>query len=236
MGDESYTVRDMPTSDRPRERLAKLGGEALSPAELLALVLGRGTRGESVLVTSQKLLNRFGSLKGVLSASLEQLDDVNGMGLAKAAQLKAIQEIARRLDDPDYNRPAGPVVKGPDEALRAVKPKLKGKKKEHFYTVLLDTRGRVIGTHEVSMGSLDSSIVHPREALQSAVFQKAIKGTAASVIFVHNHPSGDPRPSEEDIKLTKRLVEAGNIVGIEVLDHLIVCDSDYISMKAKGLM
>jgi len=161
---------------------------------------------------------------------------VNGMGLAKAAQLKAIQEIARRLDDPDYNRPAGPVVKGPDEALRAVKPKLKGKKKEHFYTVLLDTRGRVIGTHEVSMGSLDSSIVHPREALQSAVFQKAIKGTAASVIFVHNHPSGDPRPSDEDIKLTKRLVEAGNIVGIEVLDHLIVCDSDYISMKAKGLM
>ena len=236
MGDESYTVRDMPTSDRPRERLAKLGGEALSPAELLALVLGRGTRGESVLFTSQKLLNRFGSLKGVLSASLEQLDDVNGMGLAKAAQLKAIQEIARRLDDPDYNRPAGPVVKGPDEALRAVKPKLKGKKKEHFYTVLLDTRGRVIGTHEVSMGSLDSSIVHPREALQSAVFQKAIKGTAASVIFVHNHPSGDPRPSDEDIKLTKRLVEAGNIVGIEVLDHLIVCDSDYISMKAKGLM
>ena len=236
MGDESYTVRDMPTSDRPRERLVKLGGEALSPAELLALVLGRGTRGESVLVTSQKLLNRFGSLKGVLSASLEQLDDVNGMGLAKAAQLKAIQEIARRLDDPDYNRPAGPVVKEPDGALRAVKPKLKGKKKEHFYTVLLDTRGRVIGTHEVSMGSLDSSIVHPREALQSAVFQKAIKGTAASVIFVHNHPSGDPRPSEEDIKLTKRLVEAGNIVGIEVLDHLIVCDSDYISMKAKGLM
>ena len=236
MGDESFTVRDMPTSDRPRERLAKLGGEALSPAELLALVLGRGTRGESVMVTSQKLLNRFGSLKGVLSASLEQLDEVNGMGLAKAAQLKAIQEIARRLDDPDYNRPAGPVVKGPDEALRAVKPKLKGKKKEHFYTVLLDTRGRVIGTHEVSMGSLDSSIVHPREALQSAVFQKAIKGTAASVIFVHNHPSGDPRPSEEDIKLTKRLVEAGNIVGIEVLDHLIVCDSDYISMKAKGLM
>ena len=236
MGDESYTVRDMPTSDRPRERLVKLGGEALSPAELLALVLGRGTRGESVMVTSQKLLNRFGSLKGVLSASLEQLDDVNGMGLAKAAQLKAIQEIARRLDDPDYNRPAGPVVKGPDEALRAVKPKLKGKKKEHFYTVLLDTRGRVIGTHEVSMGSLDSSIVHPREALQSAVFQKAIKGTAASVIFVHNHPSGDPRPSDEDIKLTKRLVEAGNIVGIEVLDHLIVCDSDYISMKAKGLM
>jgi len=203
---------------------------------LLALVLGRGTRGESVMVTSQKLLNRFGSLKGVLSASLEQLDDVNGMGLAKAAQLKAIQEIARRLDDPDYNRPAGPVVKGPDEALRAVKPKLKGKKKEHFYTVLLDTRGRVIGTHEVSMGSLDSSIVHPREALQSAVFHQAIKGTAASVIFVHNHPSGDPRPSEEDIKLTKRLVEAGNIVGIEVLDHLIVCDSDYISMKAKGLM
>ncbi|HLC23416.1 MAG TPA: DNA repair protein RadC [Dehalococcoidia bacterium] len=236
MGDESFTVRDMPTSDRPRERLAKLGGEALSPAELLALVLGRGTRGESVMVTSQKLLNRFGSLKGVLSASLEQLDEVNGMGLAKAAQLKAIQEIARRLDDPDYNRPAGPVVKGPDEALRAVKPKLKGKKKEHFYTVLLDTRGRVIGTHEVSMGSLDSSIVHPREALQSAVFHQAIKGTAASVIFVHNHPSGDPRPSEEDIKLTKRLVEAGNIVGIEVLDHLIVCDSDYISMKAKGLM
>src|SRR3990172_983788 len=113
----------MPTSDRPRERLAKLGGEALSPAELLALVLGRGTRGESVMVTSQKLLNRFGSLKGVLSASLEQLDDVNGMGLAKAAQLKAIQEIAKRLDDPEYSG-TKTVVKGPEEAIKSVRAKL----------------------------------------------------------------------------------------------------------------
>jgi DNA repair protein RadC len=235
LAEESYTVRDMPTSDRPRERLVKKGAEALSPAELLALVLGRGTRGLSVMVTSQMLLNRFGSLKGVLSASLEELDQVNGMGLAKAAQLKAIDEIARRLDDPEYGGSKS-VISGPEEAVQSVRAKLKGKKREYFYTLLLDTRNHVISTEQVSIGSLDSSIVHPREALRSAVFHQAIKATAASVIFVHNHPSGDPRPSEEDIKMTKRLVEAGQIVGIEVLDHLIVCDSDSFSMKAKGLM
>lgn len=230
MAERSFTVRDMPTSDRPRERLAKLGPEALSVAELLAVVLGRGTRGEPVTVMAQKLLGRFGNLKGVLAASPEELGDVTGIGPVKAAQLKAVAEIARRLDDPEYVA-TGQVVKGPDDVFREALARLKGKKKEYFLTVLLDTRNRVIETHEVSKGDLDSSIVHPREA-----FRQAMLRSASSIVLVHNHPSGDPEPSEEDVKLTRRLLQASEIVGIPVLDHLVVCDTRFVSMKAKGLM
>jgi len=226
----SFTVRDMPLTERPRERLADKGAEALSVAELLALVLGRGTRGESVMMTSQRLLGRYGSLDGLLAAPLDELRGIKGVGLAKAAQLKAIHEMRRRLEYEGV-RPAGATVKGPEDAVKEVRARLKGKKKEHFLTVMLDTRNHVLGISEVSMGSLDASIVEPRE-----VFQPAISASARSVLLVHNHPSGDPQPSEEDINLTRRLVKAGDLLGIEVLDHIVVSDSSHLSLKAKGLM
>ncbi len=225
-----FTVRDMPISERPRERLAKNGPEALNGAELLALILCRGTRNQPVTVMAQKLLNEFGDLKRVLSASPEQLAKTSGMGPAKAAQLKAVGEIARRLEDPEYIV-SRHVVKGPDDVYREALLKLKGKQEERFLTILLNTRNHIIETFEVSKGNLDSSIVHPRET-----FKKAISRSAASMVLAHNHPSGDPEPSEEDIKLTRRLVQASEIVGIEVLDHLVVCDTCYVSMKAKGLL
>jgi DNA repair protein RadC len=153
---------------------------------------------------------------------------VRGIGTAKAAQIKAAFELASRLD----GEPAGKLasVKMPEEVYARVRGRLRGKKKEHFLALLLDTRGQVIKTAEVSVGSLDASIVHPRE-----VFREAMSASAASVIFVHNHPSGNCEPSAEDIELTKRLVQAGEIVGINVLDHIIVADTSFVSLKRKGL-
>lgn len=226
---KSFTVHDLPLSERPRERLLKLGSEALTSQEVLALILGRGTKGESVIHIAEELIQKFGNLKNIASASVEELTQITGIGPAKAAQIKAAFELSRRLEDP-IDEGSRTTVKSPEDVVKSVKSHLKGKKKEHFMVLSLDTRNHLIKTHPISIGSLDSSIVHPRE-----VFKEAISDSAASVIFAHNHPSGDPSPSEDDIKLTKRLVEVGEILGIEVLDHIIVCDRDHLSMKARNL-
>ena len=226
----SFTIHDLPLPERPRERLLRFGSEALSATEILALILGRGIKGESVIVTAQRLLSQFGSLKGVATASLEELRQVKGIGPAKAAQIKAAFELSRRLEGPPQSE-RKIAIKTPEDVLSQIRSQLKGKTKEHFLALLLNTRNQLIRVAPISIGSLDTSIAHPREA-----FKEAIAASAASIIFAHNHPSGDPQPSEEDIKLTKRLVEAGEIIGIEVLDHIIVCDKEYLSLKAKGLL
>ncbi|MCK4368099.1 MAG: DNA repair protein RadC [Dehalococcoidales bacterium] len=219
----------MPLSERPRERLQKLGVEALSAQEILAVILGRGGAGESVMVTAQRLLSGFGNLKGIADASVEELSQVRGIGLAKAAQIKAAFELSSRLEG--YAEAGDkPVAKTPEDVNSLVKARLRGKKKEYFLALLLDTRNQLIKVAEISIGSLDTSIVHPRE-----VFKEAISASAAAVIFVHNHPSGDPEASEDDIKLTKRLAEAGELVGIEVLDHIIIGDKKFLSLKREGL-
>ncbi|MCJ7515465.1 MAG: DNA repair protein RadC [Dehalococcoidia bacterium] len=226
----SFTVHDLPLSERPRERLSKLGSEALSSQEILALILGSGIKGESVIVTAQKLLSRFGNLKNLASASVEELTQIKGIGPAKAAQIKATFELSKRLEHSSSDD-TKITVKSPEDVVKTARNLLKGKKKEHFLVICLDTRNHLIKISTVSIGSLDCSIVHPRE-----VFKDAISSSAASVIFIHNHPSGDPSPSEDDIKMTKRLIEAGEIIGIEVLDHIIICDSEHLSMKAKNLV
>ncbi|MFP3879904.1 MAG: RadC family protein [Dehalococcoidia bacterium] len=227
---DSFTVHDLPLSERPRERLIKLGSEALSAQEILALLLGRGIKGESVMVTSQKLLSQFGNLKGVANASIEELTQTKGIGPAKAAQIKAALELSKRLEADADDKPM-PLLKSPEDVAAAVRNQLKGKKKEHFMVLCLDTRNRLISCRPVSIGSLDTSVVHPRE-----VFKEAVSSSAASVIFVHNHPSGDPEPSKEDIELTRRLARAGEIMGIDVLDHIIVCDKKHLSLKARNLL
>jgi DNA repair protein RadC len=226
---KSFTIHDLPISERPRERLQKLGAEALSAQEILAVILGRGVSGESVMVTAQRLLSKFNSLKGLAQASVEELSQVRGIGLAKAAQLKAAFELANRLEG--YTGVEDkPVVKTPEDVVNLVGSRLKGKKKEYFLAILLDMRNQLIKIAEISVGSLEASIVHPRE-----VFKEAISASAASVIFAHNHPSGVPEASEDDINLTKRLAKAGEIVGIEVLDHIIIGDKNFLSLKREGL-
>ncbi len=227
--EKSYTMHDLPRSERPRERLQKHGTEALSTTELLALIMGRGTKGQPVMMAAQTLLARFGSLQNIASASIEELSKIKGIGPAKACQIKAALELAKRVDDPDYKKSAP--VKSPEEAVASIRSTLKGKKKEHFYLLCLDTRNHVTNVDQISVGNLDSSIVHPRE-----VFKTAISCLASSVIFVHNHPSGDLEPSSEDINLTKRLTEAGELLGIPVLDHIIVCDKDFTSLKSRNLI
>jgi len=225
----SFTIHDLPVSERPRERLQKMGADKLSTQELLAVILGRGFAGESVTVTAQRLLSQFGTVKGIAEASVEELTKVRGIGLAKAAQLKAVFALAGQLEkNPEHTD--APQVKTPDQVHSQVKNKLQDKKKEYFLALLLDTRSRLIRIAEISIGSLDSSIVHPRE-----VFKEALSASAASVIFAHNHPSGDPEPSAEDIKLTKRLADAGQLMGIDVLDHVIIGRQKFFSLKREGL-
>lgn len=225
----SLTIRDLPVTERPRERLARLGAEALSEHELLACILGRGIAGESVLISARRLLAAFESLRGIAEASVEQLAGVHGIGPAKAVQLKAAVEIARRIAQ-DSHGPPRPMDSLP-AALAVLRPHVADKKKEHFVALLLDNRHRLIRLAPIAVGSLSATLVHPRE-----LFKEAIAASAAAVIVAHNHPSGDPEPSEHDLVLTQRLVAAGDLLGIEVLDHIIVGADTPVSLRARGAL
>ena len=226
---KNFTVHDLPITERPRERLLKLGPQALSGQELLAVIIGRGIPGKSVLTISQELLCRFGNVKAVNEATVTQLCEIKGIGSATAALIKACFEIAERgkLD----SEPKKYDIKNPQAVVKILRASLKDKAKEHFKLVILDSRNKIIAITNVSIGTLNANLAHPRE-----IFKDAITHNAAAVILVHNHPSGDPEPSEDDIKLTKQLKQAGKILGIEVLDHLIITDRKYHSFKEKGLL
>ncbi len=226
---DSFTIRDLPAAERPRERLRQHGEGALSAQELIAVVLGRGIAGESVTVTAQRLLKQFNDLKGISQATIEQLSQVKGIGPAKACQLKAAFELANRVNDLQREQ-VKDAARNPEDVVGLVRNRLKDKMKEYFVVVLLDTRGQIIKTSDISVGTLDASLVHPRE-----VFKEAISASAQSVILVHNHPSGDPSPSPEDIAMNKRLKEAGELLGIAVLDHIIIGNPDHVSLKARGM-
>ncbi len=225
---KSFTIRDLPKEERPRERLVKFGEQALSAQELLQVILGRVAAGESVAVTAQKLLSKFGSLQKLAEASIEELSAIKGIGPAKAAQIKAVFEIGRRL-----SAQASPYeskeITDPQKAYQLIRSKLADYTREHFYIIILNSRNYSVA--EISVGSLNASIVHPRE-----VFSEAIKNKAASVIFAHNHPSGDSEPSEDDLIITKRLIKAGKILGIEIIDHIIVTKNGFLSFKEKGIL
>jgi len=225
---KSFTIHDLPAEERPRERLIKFGEQALSAQELLQLILGRGVVGESVAVMTQKLLTQFGSLQKLSEASIDELSLIKGIGLAKAAQIKAAVEIGRRLSTqtPAYKKKE---LLNPEKVFKLVRSRLNDYSKEHFYLIALDSRNWSI--HEVSLGTLNASLVHPREA-----FVEAIKNKAASVIFAHNHPSGDTESSEDDLVITKKLVESGKILGIEVSDHIIIVKDKFLSFKEQGLI
>jgi DNA repair protein RadC len=206
----SFTVHDLPKPERPRERLQKFGSEALSAQELLALVIGRGIPRKSVLNIAQELLTRFGSIKSISQATIEELSQIKGIGFAKAAQIKACFELGKRGDlEPDFKKFD---IKNPEAVVRAIRASIKDKTKEHFKLVLLNPRNKIIGISTISIGTLNANLVHPRE-----IFKDAIMHSAASVVLAHNHPSGDTEPSEDDLKITKKLVQSGKILGIEVI-------------------
>ncbi|KUK41871.1 MAG: DNA repair protein RadC [Clostridia bacterium 62_21] len=223
------TIKDMPSSLRPRERLLANGAGALSDTELVAIILRSGTAETSALNLAALLLTRFGGLRGLLEAATEELISVPGMGPAKAVQVKAALEIGRRVatSAPESR----PVVRTPDDVAKLVMETMRHLDREHFRALLLNTKNQVLSIETISVGTLDSSTVHPRE-----LFKSAVKKSAAAVILVHNHPSGDPTPSQADIDLTGRLVQAGSILGIGVLDHIVIGDNRYTSFKACGLL
>jgi DNA repair protein RadC len=227
--DISFTVHDLPKPERPRERLQKFGAEALSAQELLALVIGRGIPKKSVMNIAQELLVKFGNIKAISHATIEELSQIKGIGLAKAAQIKACFELGRREElEPEWKNFD---IKDPETVVKAVRASIKDKAKEHFKLILLNHRNKIIGLSTISIGTLNASLVHPRE-----VFKDAIKHSAASIVLAHNHPSGDPDPSEDDLTITKRLVEAGRILGIEVVDHIVIVKNGFFSFKEKGLI
>ncbi len=223
----SFTVRDLPRQERPRERLQKFGPEALSAQELLALLIGRGIPKKSVMNIAQELLAKFGNVKAISQATLEELSQVKGIGLAKATQIKACFELGKREDlEPEL---VNFDINNPEAVVKVVRSGIRDKAKEHFKLILLNPRNKIIGISTVSVGTLNASLVHPRE-----VFKDAIVHSAASVVLAHNHPSGDPEPSEDDLKITKKLVDCGKILGIEVLDHIVIGKNHFLSFKERG--
>lgn len=229
MADAPRRIRDLPDDDRPRERLAGAGPAALSTAELLAILPRVGLAGENAVRLAERLLTEIGGLTGLHRASLVDLCRVRGIGAAKASQLAAAVELGRRLavSTPE-DRPA---VKSPADAANLLMYQLAALEQEYLFVLLLDTRNRVIGRPvEVYHGSLNSSLVRVGE-----VFRHAIKANAAGVIVAHNHPSGDPAPSPEDVAVTRAFVAAGKLLDIEVLDHLVIGQQRFVSLKERGL-
>jgi DNA repair protein RadC len=230
---ESFRANDLspalwPETERPRERLLALGPSVLSDGEALAVVFGTGHPGTgSALVMARSLLTVFGDLRGVLSGSVAELASMPGMGKARAATVVALGEIARRVHSDSLE--AGVFLSSAASVHAHFGPLLADDKRESFFVVMVDGRNRVIAKARVSQGSLGSSIVHPREA-----FRAAVREAAAAVLFVHNHPSGDPTPSAEDRRITERLRHAGELMGIPVLDHVVVGRGRYWSFADNG--
>ena len=224
-------VRDLPPEERPREKLLSQGPRALSNAELLAILLRSGTKKKSVLRVAEEILAHIKEqgLSAMAHISVAELAKIDGVGQVKAATLQAAIELGRRLAMQSAGKIQ--VIHGPEDVAQFAMPRFRFEQKEHFAVMLLNTKNHIIGMPEVSVGSLSASVVHPRE-----VFRAAIDYAAASMILLHNHPSGDPTPSREDIAVTERLVKAGKVMDIPVLDHVVIGNERFTSLKEKGLI
>jgi len=222
-------IRDVHEADRPRERLIRQGAESLSNQELIAILLRTGTKQESVLHLANRVLTYFEQLHELKTATIEEMTAVKGIGEAKGVQLLAAIELGRRLAQQQTDGKF--TVRSPKDAATYLMADMTSLKQENFVVLFMNVKNQVIHKQTIFIGSLNASIVHPRE-----IFREAVKRSAASIICAHNHPSGNPAPSPEDIEVTKRLQEAGHIMGIELLDHVIIGDHQFISLKEKGYM
>jgi DNA repair protein RadC len=225
-----YTIKDLPLYERPREKLCKYGVSSLSNAELIAVIIRTGHKEDTAIDLANRLLSMDNSGISYLAyATVEELTSIKGIGTCKAAQILAAIELGKRISShggEDKIKVDSPLI-----VVELLMEEMKYLKKEYFKIIILDTKNQIISIENISIGNLNSSIVHPRE-----VFNIAIKRSANSVILVHNHPSGDPTPSTEDINITHRLIDAGNIIGIKVLDHIIIGDNKYISFKQRNII
>ena len=223
-----YRITDLAADERPRERLAKLGPQALSSAELLAILLRVGVPGENAVQVGQRLLQTFGGLTGLHRATFDEVRAQHGIGEAKAAQIKAAIELGRRLmvESPEER----PAINSPADAADLVRYEMSGLEQEHLRVILLDTRNHVLGIEEVYKGSVNSSQVHIGE-----VFKPAIRRNAPAIIVIHNHPSGDPTPSPDDVAVTRAILQAGKLLDIDVLDHMVIGQGRWVSLKERGL-
>ena len=230
---EPLRLKDQPASERPRERLAARGPDALTHAELIAILLRTGLKGSNVVQVGQNLLQKFGSLNALALASVDELRKIPGIGRDKAATLVAAFALARRMEQ--ERREESPVLDNPETVARFIRESNRLKNVESFQVLLLNTRKKLIRVEEIADGTLDTLLVHPRE-----VFRAAITANAAGIVLVHNHPSGDPTPSDADIKVTRDLIRAGQLLKIEVVDHLIMGRAsaqrvrDYASLRELG--
>ena len=222
------TVKEMPLEERPRERLMRAGPQALSTTELLAIILRVGVGGENVLTMAQRILASFGGLGGLARADVSQLAAEHGLGPAKSAQILAALELGRRLmaESPEERWQ----IRAPSDAANLLMPRLGYEEQEHFVVLFLDTRNRVTDQETLYIGSLNTSLVRIAE-----VFRGAVRRHCAAIIVAHNHPSGDPTPSPEDVALTRRLVDAGKLLEVDVLDHLVIGNNRYVSLRERSL-
>ncbi|SDK40835.1 RadC family protein [Sediminibacillus albus] len=225
----NVTIKNVPKQDRPRERLIEYGPAHLSNQDLLAILLGTGTKDESVTTLSQRVFMHFEGLSLLKDATIEELTAIKGIGTAKGVLLLAAIEFGNRMHrfKPDERH----VIRSPEDGADYVMEEMRNLNQEHFVCLFLNTKNQILHRQTIFIGSLNSSIVHPRE-----VFREAVKRSAASIICAHNHPSGDPSPSQEDIHVTKRLLECGKMIGIELLDHLVIGDRKFVSLKEKGYL
>lgn len=221
-------MRDIPTNERPRERLQKHGEQSLATSELVALILRTGSGKENVLRLAERLLARFGDVAGLSRASLKELQEVKGIGPAKAIEIKAALELGRRLAA--HAPSERPCIRTPDDAANLLMSEMCLLEQEHLRVLLLDTRKRVTKVVTVYIGTINSSVVRIAE-----VMRPAIKESAASFLVAHNHPSGDPAPSPEDVRVTQALYEAGQLFNIELVDHIIIGRQRYVSLRTRGL-
>lgn len=228
--DNNLKILDLPISERPLEKLLSLGAESLSNSELLAIVLRCGVRGENVLSLSQRILSELQGLDGIMNASYKEITSINGIKKVKASQILAIAELFRRFNTLKSLKNEIS-ISSPKDIANMLITEMNGLNQEILKLVVLNTKNKVIKVKDVFKGSLNSSIVHPRE-----IFAEAIKCGGASIIICHNHPSGDPTPSKEDINITIRVKECGKIIGIDLLDHIIIGDNKYLSLKEKGII
>lgn len=224
-----YTIKELPVDERPRERLTQHGASILSNAELLAILLRTGTPEMTAVQLAQHLLTSMGNLRAIANAKPAELAQVKGIGIAKASQLLAAVELGRRIALEQMGDL--PAISRPEDVFALLHSQLRDEKQEHVIALLLNTKNRVMRQITVTKGTLDSSLLHPRE-----VFREAIRHSASSIILAHNHPSGDPTPSPDDIQITCRIHQAGQLVGIELIDHVVIGDGRWVSLKAQGII